>query len=286
MKQLTVISGKGGTGKTSITAALSILSGKAVIADCDVDAADLHLLLEPEVRDSGDFSGGKIARIDQSKCSRCGLCVRVCRFDAIEDFTVDSVSCEGCGFCFHVCPEGAIVMESTISGRWHVSGTRAGTMAHARLGIAEENSGKLVTLVRRKAVNCAEDEGAVSVITDGPPGIGCPVIASITGADLLLAVTEPTVSGIHDLERVVGVAGHFHIPVLVCINKCDINPYNAGLIEQFCDERGLAVVGKIPYDPEVTRAMIERKSVVEHDCGAVTAEVRLMWDKIRPMLQE
>ncbi len=285
MKQLTVISGKGGTGKTSITAALAILAKTPVIADCDVDAADLHLILEPEIVESGDFQGGRIAFIDESKCTRCGLCERLCRFDAISDFTVDPVSCEGCGFCARACPEDAIAMERSVSGRWFVSNTRAGTMAHARLGIAEENSGKLVTLVRRLASNTAEDEGRELLITDGPPGIGCPVIASITGADLLLAVTEPTLSGIHDLKRVVDVAAHFGIPVLVCINKYDINLYNSSAIGSYCAEKGLDVVGKIHHNPEVTMAMIQRKSLVEHDCGSVTREVKEMWELIRKHLE-
>ena len=281
MKQLTVISGKGGTGKTSIAAALSVLARSAAIADCDVDAADLHLLLEPDTVESGDFSGGMFARIDASMCTRCGLCERLCRFDAIHDFTVDPISCEGCGFCARACPDEAIIMEPNHSGKWFMSNTRAGKMAHARLGIAEENSGKLVTLVRKNAQNAAENENLELIITDGPPGIGCPVIASITGADLLLAVTEPTISGIHDLKRVVEVAGHFNVPVLVCINKCDINPYNTAHIEENCTGIGIEVVGKIPHDPEVTRAMILRKSIVEHDCGHVTVEVNKMWERIQ-----
>ncbi|MCU0849476.1 MAG: ATP-binding protein [Spirochaetes bacterium] len=284
MKQLTVISGKGGTGKTSITAALAVLAKEPVIADCDVDAADLHLILAPETVESGDFSGGKVALIDESKCTKCGLCERLCRFDAIHEFIVDPVSCEGCAFCAHACPEDAITMERTLSGRWFVSNTRAGTMAHARLGIAEENSGKLVTLVRKMASNAAEKERRSTLITDGPPGIGCPVIASITGADLLLAVTEPTLSGIHDLKRVVDVSKHFNIPVVVCINKCDINPYNASEIEKYCVENGIEVVGNIKYNPEVTRAMIQQKSVVEHECGDVTVEVKNMWERIRGRL--
>lgn len=285
MKQLTIISGKGGTGKTSITAALTVLAKDAVTADCDVDAADMHLILKPDIRETGDFPGGKVAIIDESKCTRCGLCERLCRFDAIHDNIVDPISCEGCGFCARACPEKAITMEQNISGRWFVSSTRAGTMAHARLGIAEENSGKLVTLVRQMAQNAAEDGGNGIVITDGPPGIGCPVISAITGADLLLAVTEPTIAGIHDLERVVDVAKHFRISVVVCINKFDINPHNTMRIEKYCAEKGLEVVGKIHHDPEVTKAMILRKTIVEHDCGSVTVEVRNMWARIRSRLE-
>lgn len=285
MKQLTVISGKGGTGKTSITAALAVLAREAVIADCDVDAADLHLILEPKITESGDFMGGQVACIEESKCTRCGLCVSLCRFHAIKEYAVEPISCEGCGFCAHACPEDAIAMKRKISGTWFVSKTRAGTMVHAHLGTAEENSGKLVTLVRQMAVKAAEAEGRAAIIADGPPGIGCPVVASITGANLVLAVTEPTLSGIHDLERVVEITGHFRIPVVVCINKCDINHENASLIEKTCREKGLPIVGRIQYNPEVTRAMIARQSVVEHDCGEVTAEVRRMWEKIRNILE-
>jgi len=285
MKQLTVISGKGGTGKTSITAALAVLAREAVIADCDVDAADLHLILEPEITKSGDFMGGQVALIDESRCTRCGLCETLCRFHAIQEYAVEPISCEGCGFCAHACPEDAIAMKRKISGTWFVSKTRAGTMVHAHLGAAEENSGKLVTLVRQLAVKAAEAEGRAVIIADGPPGIGCPVVASVTGANLVLAVTEPTLSGIHDLERVVEITGHFRISVVVCINKCDINSENASLIETFCREKGLPVVGRIQYSPDVTMAMIARKSVVEHDCGDVTAEVRRMWEKIRKILE-
>ncbi len=286
MKQLTVISGKGGTGKTSIAAALAVLSRDTVIADCDVDAADLHLVLDPEPLKSGDFFGGKVAAIDDTKCTRCGLCERLCRFNAIKNYTVEPVSCEGCGFCARACPENAIVMKQALSGRWFISNTRAGTMSHARLGTAEENSGKLVTLVRQFASNTAEDKSQRGVIIDGPPGIGCPVIAAITGADLLLAVTEPTLSGIHDLKRILDVAGHFGITAVVCINKYDINPFNASAIETYCVEKGLEVVGKIHYNPEVTRAMIKHMSVAEHDCGNVTVEVKAMWERIQERLEE
>lgn len=262
-----------------------MLARGAVIADCDVDAADLHLILEPEITKSGDFMGGEVAFIEESKCTRCGLCESLCRFYAIKDFAVEPISCEGCGFCAHACPEDAIVMKRKISGSWFVSKTRAGTMAHAHLGAAEENSGKLVTLVRQLAVKAAEAEGRAVIIADGPPGIGCPVVASITGANLVLAVTEPTLSGIHDLERVVEVTGHFRIPVVVCINKCDINIENASLIETFCREKGLPIVGRIHYNPGVTRAMIARRSVVEYDCGEVSAEARRMWEKISNILK-
>ena len=280
MKQLTIISGKGGTGKTTIAAAFASLSDSHVMADCDVDAADLHLILNPKIEKSENFQGGKTALIDKEKCLQCGECINLCRFDAIKDYTVDFISCEGCGFCARACPEGAIMMEQNISGRWFISHTRYGYMTHAELGIAEENSGKLVTLVRQQAKLIAEREEAEYIIVDGPPGIGCPVIASITGVDLLLAVTEPTLSGIHDLERVIGVARHFDIPALVCINKYDINRNNSMQIEEYCSQNMLQLAGKISYDPEVTKAMINRKSVIEHLCSKVTGEVKKIWERV------
>lgn len=284
MKQLTVISGKGGTGKTTITAAIATLSRSHVLADCDVDAADLHLILEPAIEKSADFHGGKTAFIDAGTCTRCDECVRMCRFDAIHEYTVDSISCEGCGVCVQVCPQGAVSMGQHVSGQWFISRTRAGYMVHARLGIAEENSGKLVTLVRQQAKLIAEKEHKGLVLIDGPPGIGCPVIAAITGVDLLLAVTEPTLSGIHDLERVVGVAQHFNVPVMVCVNKYDINPLNASKIEEFCGKNGLAVAGKIPYEKNVTKAMVNKKSIIEYPCGEVTEEVTRLWEKVGKQL--
>lgn len=286
MKQLTVISGKGGTGKTTITAAIATLSDSHVLADCDVDAADLHLILEPTIEKDEEFQGGKTALIDAGKCNQCGECIKMCRFEAIHNYRVDSISCEGCGVCVQVCPQDAIVMQRHASGRWFISRTRAGYMVHARLGIAEENSGKLVTLVRQQARLIAEREKKNYLIIDGPPGIGCPVIAAITGVDLLLAVTEPTLSGIHDLERVVGVADHFDIPVMVCVNKHDINLLNTATIEAFCGKKGLEVAGRIPYEKKVTQAMVHKKSIIEYPCGAVTEEVRTIWEKVSRRLQD
>jgi MinD superfamily P-loop ATPase len=280
MKQLTVISGKGGTGKTTITAAFATLSDSHVIADCDVDAADLHLILHPTIEKSEEFYGGKIAVIDSDKCQQCDECIKVCRFDAIEDYAVDPISCEGCGVCVQACPEGAISMEKHMNGHWFISNTRSGYMIHAKLGIAEENSGKLVTLVKQQAKVIAERENKEYVIIDGPPGIGCPVIAAISGVDLLLAVTEPTLSGIHDLERVVGVAKHFNVPVTVCINKYDINAENASKIEEFCLKNDLEVAGKVLYDPGVTKAMVNKQSVIEYPCGEVTKEITRIWEKV------
>ncbi len=286
MKQLTIISGKGGTGKTTITSAFAHLAENAVLADSDVDAADLHLILEPKVEQQEPYVGGSKAFIDESKCTQCGTCIDICRFDAIHDFRVDLISCEGCTFCTYVCPEDAIVMKEQVSGNWFVSTTREGTMVHAKLGIAEDNSGKLVSVVRQKAKEIAEKEKNDIVIIDGPPGIGCPVIASITGADMVLVVTEPTLSGLHDMERVLDTAKHFNISALVCINKFDINLENSTKIENTCRERGVGVVGRIPYDKSVTAAMIHRKSAAEYDCGEVSREVVKMWDKVAEALIE
>jgi MinD superfamily P-loop ATPase len=284
MKQLTIISGKGGTGKTTITAAFATLSQSHVIADCDVDAADLHLILNPAIESSAEFYGGKTAVIDVDKCRQCDECIHVCRFDAVTHYAVDPISCEGCGVCVHACPEEAITMHRHLSGNWFISYIRAGYMIHAKLGIAQENSGKLVSLVRQQARLIAEKENKQNIIIDGPPGIGCPVIAAISGVDLLLVVTEPTLSGIHDLERVLGVATHFNVPAVVCINKHDINSENTSKIEGYCLNNNLEIVGKIPYDQSVTRAMINRKSVVEYPCGDVSKEVIHIWNKVEEML--
>jgi MinD superfamily P-loop ATPase len=284
MKQLTVISGKGGTGKTTLTAAFAHLAGNAVIADCDVDAADLHLILTPRLLKQERFYGNKLASIDKELCSRCGLCAEACRFGAIHDSEVDHTSCEGCGVCSYVCPEKAVSLKERISGYWFISDTREGPMVHARLGIAAENSGKLVSLVRGEAKELAEREKKDLILVDGPPGIGCPVIASIGGVNMVLIVTEPTLSGLHDLKRILEVADHFRIPALVAINKFDINPENTGEIESYCLQQGAEVVGKIPYDPAVTRAMMNMSTVAEYPCGKVTSEVTRMWAKIEEIL--
>jgi MinD superfamily P-loop ATPase len=284
MKQMTIISGKGGTGKTTLTAAFAHLADSAVIADCDVDAADLHLLLTPTIRKQGAFYGNRLAKIDKERCSKCGLCAIACRFAAIHDFEVDPTSCEGCAICSYLCPEKTISLRERLSGYWYVSDTKEGPMVHAKLGIAAENSGKLVSLVRQTAKELAEEKKISLVLIDGPPGIGCPVIASIGGVDLVLAVTEPTLSGIHDLKRILDVANYFTIPAMVCINKFDINLENTKAIEQYCQEKGIAIAGRIPYDPVVTKAMINVSSVVEYQCGDVTETVIKVWGKVKSCL--
>jgi len=286
MQQITVISGKGGTGKTTITAALSYLAGKAVLADCDVDAADLHILLDPSVQRTEEFSGGKTAVLQKSLCTQCGACEELCRFEAINGLEIDPVSCEGCGVCAALCPEKAITMVDKLSGHWFVSDTRMGPMVHARLGIAEDNSGKLVSVVREQARRVAEEKKYEYVIIDGPPGIGCPVIAAITSVDLVLVVTEPTLSGLHDLKRVLETAEHFKIPAAVCVNKFDINLENTAVIEDFCKQQAVPIVGRIPYDRSVVAALMLKNTVFEHPCGEVTAEISRMWDVVRSMLNE
>jgi len=285
MKEIVIISGKGGTGKTVLTAGFATLAKRKVMADCDVDAADLHLILTPQIRKKEDFYGGRVPVMDESKCDECGACQEVCRFDAIHSFQIDLIACDGCGVCAAACPNDAIQMEENLCGEWFISDTRYGPMTHARLGIAEENSGKLVTAVRQQAKSIAQERDLDFIIVDGPPGIGCPVIASITGVDLVLVVTEPTISGIHDLERVLGVARHFGIPGVVCINKYDINLENSGRIREYCEELGVEVVGEIPYDPRVTKAMVNAKSVIEYPCGAVTTEVEKMWEGVKHTLE-
>jgi MinD superfamily P-loop ATPase len=291
MKELVVISGKGGTGKTSIVAAFANLAKNAVFADCDVDAADLHLVLEPDVKQTFDFSGGKQASIIAEKCIGCGKCKDLCKFDAInldgpandivaKTFTVDHVSCEGCKVCVEFCPVDAIEFNDSINGQWFISETRFGTMVHAKLGIAEENSGKLVFLIRKETKRIAEEQKKDLIIVDGSPGIGCPVIASITGADLVLIITEPTLSGKHDLDRVAELAAGFKIPTLVAINKFDLNSDMADQIEKDVLKRNIKVVGKIRYDKAFTKAQIMKTSVVEYTSGAVTEDVKALWRNV------
>jgi len=277
MKEVVILSGKGGTGKTSIVGSFAALSRGKVLADCDVDAADLHLLLKPVIQQNNEFWSGQVAVIDEEKCTQCGLCQDVCRFDAIDNFKVIPASCEGCGFCYHICPVEAITMQERLSGRWFVSDTKYGPLVHAKLGIAQENSGKLVALVRQEAGKIAEKQGFDYVISDGPPGIGCPVISALSGANLALLVTEPTLSGIHDLERVLGVCHHFGITALVCINKYDLNEDNASQIESYCDNQGVKVAGKIAFDNVVTEALVQGLPVVEYSQGKVAREIEKIW---------
>ena len=296
MKELIVISGKGGTGKTSIVAAFAGLAKNAVFADCDVDAADLHLVLDPKVRQATDFSGGKQAYIISEKCIGCGKCKELCKFDAInlngpaneiieKTFTVDSISCEGCKVCVEFCPVNAIEFNDSINGQWFISDTRFGTMVHAKLGIAEENSGKLVSLIRKEAKKIATEQNSDFIIVDGSPGIGCPVIASITGADLVLVVTEPTMSAQHDLERVIELTEHFNIPVAICINKFDINPEKAADIETKAKQKNINVTGRIPYDTVMTKAQIAGQNIIEYSNNGITKEIKSLWSSVTDVLK-
>lgn len=282
MKELVIISGKGGTGKTSLTAAFASLAENNVLCDADVDAADLHLLMNPEVISRSDFQGGGVAVINQDRCVDCGLCRDLCQFDAInESYEVNPIDCEGCGVCVDFCPEKAIDFPVKTCGEWFISDTRFGPMVHARLGIAEENSGKLVTLIRQEAKTLAEKNNKNLIITDGPPGTGCPVIASIGGAAALLIITEPTVSGLHDMERVVQLAAHFKIPGMVCVNKFDLNVEQTNAIENIAQKNDLLVLSRIPFDPSFTRSMIEGKNIFEYQKNTeLTTTVEKIWDEI------
>lgn len=286
IKQLAIVSGKGGTGKTTIAAAFAALARNKVMVDCDVDAADLHLLLQPKALLQEKYYGGRSPHVDLGKCTQCGLCTEVCRFNAIDNGVVDPVSCEGCGFCSHICPESAITMEEAFSGDWFVSETPHGPFVHARLGIGEENSGKLVTVVRKQAMEIAKEKNLKLILIDGPPGIGCPVTASLTGVNLVLAITEPTLSGIHDLERILKLSTHFKIPSMVCINKFDINLENSGQIVSYCEKNNSKFVGKIPYESKVVEALVRRKSVMDYPCNEVQGIVQRMWDQVEAVLIE
>lgn len=287
MKEIVVVSGKGGTGKTSLVASLAVLAGRSVLADCDVDAADLHLVVKPKIEKTTDFLGGKKAAIVQDKCVGCGRCFEVCKFGAVKrdegkagGYVVDPVDCEGCGVCSHFCPEKAISFEPAVNGQWFISQTRYGPMVHARLGIAEDNSGKLVSLVRTQAKRIAERENVSYILVDGPPGIGCPVIASVTGADAVLIVTEPTVSGEHDLERVASLARHFQIPIYICVNKFDINPGICEQIERKALSEGITLVGRIHYDLAITKAQIKGEAVVSLPNTMAAQDIKVVWDKL------
>lgn len=282
MRELVILSGKGGTGKTSITAAFASLAQNMVLCDADVDAADLHLILRPDFKQTTDFKGGHEAVINPALCTRCGRCIEVCRFGAVKDsFEIDPIDCENCGVCVDLCPEKAVDFPETVCGRWYISGTRFGSMVHARLGIAQENSGKLVSLIRGKAKKLAAKNNLDLILTDGPPGIGCPVIASIGQATAILIVAEPTVSGIHDMERVGQLSKHFNIPAMVCINKFDLNPEQTKAIEDLAQKTGITVVGEIPFDQTFTEAMIQAKTIFEYNPHSQAGiEVRKVWDRI------
>ena len=280
MKEVVVLSGKGGTGKTSVVASLAALTKSKVMVDCDVDAADLNLLLQPVKQKEYEFWSGQVAFIDEEKCTQCGLCQEVCHFDAINDFRVNPIPCEGCGFCYQVCPAEAITMKECLAGHWFISETRYAPLVHARLGTAEENSGKLVALVRQEAKRIANEQGLSYIISDGPPGIGCPVISSLSGVNLAVIITEPTLSGMHDLDRVIGVCHHFKVPIIVGINKYDLNEDNSRQVESYCRNQGIGVAAKIPYDNAVTEALVQGLPVVEYSDNNVSQQIKALWQNI------
>ncbi len=294
-KEITVISGKGGTGKTTLVASLAQLAENQILADNDVDAADLHLLLAPSVREVHDFVGGSKAVIDAANCIGCGKCAAACHFKAIRfdgpandivglTYRIEPLACEGCGLCPLVCPVNAIRSEKNVTGRWYVSGTAFGPMVHARLGIAEENSGRLVAQVRNRAAELADELKQSLILGDGPPGTGCPVIASVSGTDLVAIVTEPTVSGVHDMERVMQLAAHFGVPAVVIINKADLNAEQAQRIEAIAQAHGSRVIGRIPFDRAVNDALTAGKTVIEYGSGSAEAAIRKVWATLREML--
>ncbi|MFA7254916.1 MAG: ATP-binding protein [Candidatus Omnitrophota bacterium] len=281
MKQIVVISGKGGTGKTMLTGAFASLAKNKVMVDCDVDAANLHLLLHPSIKERNIFKSGAFAKIDPVLCTHCGQCSDACRFQAISsEFAVSPIACEGCGLCARLCPVNAIRMKENTAGEWFISETRYGPFVHAKLGIAEENSGKLVAKVREAAKEIAEKNGATHIIIDGPPGIGCPVIASLSGVDLALIVTEPTLSGLHDAERVIDLAEHFNVQTQLVINKWDINPEASEKIERYCESRRVPVIGKIPFARAVIESVIAGKPITEYTNGPLKNEITKIWEVV------
>jgi len=288
---ISVASGKGGTGKTVMAASFTALAQKVVIGDCDVDASNLYLLLHPEIKEKHNFYAGLIPYLDLEKCSNCGRCQEVCRFEAINTINgqtvIDLISCEGCGVCALVCPIEAIQMKENHCGEWYISETKYGPLVYARLGIAEENSGKLVTLVRQNAQEIAKKNGSDLIIIDGPPGIGCPLIATLTGANLAVVVTEPTLSGMHDLERVVKEAQHFRVQTVVIINKFDINLENSTRIKEWCQDNNLKLIGKIHFDNIITtEALVRGLPVVEYSNNKAANEIKNIWQKIEEMINE
>jgi MinD superfamily P-loop ATPase len=286
MKELVVISGKGGTGKTTILASFAALAGRSVLADCDVDAPDLYLLLHPEINHQEEFRGGQLAVINQERCTRCGRCREFCRFEAITpDLTVAPLDCEGCGTCRVVCPAEAVELRERVAGDWFRGQTKYGPMVYARLRPAEENSGKLVALVRKEARAQSERDGIDLLLTDGPPGIGCPVIATLGNANLALIVTEPTPSGIHDLERALGLCRHFRVPAAVCVNKSDLNLDLVDEIGAFCAQSQVAVTESIPFDESVTKAIQHGLPLVDYDSGGASSRaVATVWQQVQQQL--
>lgn len=281
-----MLSGKGGTGKTSLTGCLAHLNQQSVVVDCDVDASNLHLILKPEVKKQGEFVAGRKARIDSESCNACGKCEEYCRFEAIEQrdgvFSVDEIRCEGCGVCLHVCPEDAVAMRDNVAGRWFESTTPYGPFAHGELGIGQGNSGKLVSLLKQQARYLARDSGLPLIIIDGPPGIGCPVIASLSGADYALIVTEPSPSARDDMIRILELAGHFHIPTGLCVNKFDLNEEVTASIETEAKRCGADLIGRISFDRSFTHAQRRAATLIEYGSERTVEQIRAIWNKLKP----
>ncbi|MCD4680196.1 MAG: ATP-binding protein [Bacteroidales bacterium] len=292
MKEIVIISGKGGTGKTSITASFAYLEGKnVVVADCDVDAADMHLLLDPEVQSSKDFFSGVIAKIDQDECTKCGKCADVCRFDAIpiinQQYTVIPLDCEGCGYCARVCPTSAITMEEQNVGKWQISKTRVDNiLVHAKLGIGAENSGKLVAKVKNEAKRIAKENSKDLIIVDGSPGIGCPVVSSLSGASFVILVTEPTVSGLHDLKRVYELVHKFNLKAGCIINKYDLNLDVHNEILDFLKKENIVHISSLPYDETFTKAMTIGKTIVEIEKSKIKELLEDSWQYIKELIND
>ncbi len=282
MIEFAVVSGKGGTGKTSLTAAFISLAGNVTIADADVDAPDLHILLKPKILQKTEFLGMKRAYIDLDKCNYCDICRVNCRFDAIdENFVVDPTACEGCNLCYHLCPVQAIEMRDTVAGYWYVSETRYGKMVHGMLEVGEENSGKLVTIIRKQALFLAQTDGTDYLIIDGPPGTGCPVNSTLSGLKYGIVVTEPTQSGLFDMKRILDLMDHFSVKPFVIINKYDLNLEKTSEIERFLDEKGIFYLGRIPFDPVMTEAQLKGLSIIEMGDNPVSREIRKIWETFR-----
>ena len=284
-KSIAIISGKGGTGKTSITSSLAVLAKNPIVVDCDVDAADLHLILKPEITTEKIFRSGRLASIDPKKCTKCGKCIEACTFDAVlDELIIDEISCEGCGVCKFVCPSDAINMAPAECGMWYVSKTRTGVLVHARLDPGKENSGRLVSLIRTESLEIAKNDNSEVIIIDGSPGVGCPVIASITGNDIVVIITEPTLSGLHDLKRAIALTKHFNIAPAVIINRCDLNQEISNKIVEACNKQDVVIIGNIPYTTEFTDAQLAMKSIVEYSDGPAAKELRNIWQQIADML--
>ncbi|HEB69852.1 MAG TPA: (4Fe-4S)-binding protein [Desulfobulbus sp.] len=284
MREILIISGKGGTGKTSLTAAFAHLADNKIICDLDVDTPDLHLLLQPRHERVMEFHAGNEAQIEQDGCTGCGTCEEMCRFNAISQrdgvYSVDTLRCEGCKVCVAFCPEQTILFPEKYCGTWYRSSTRFGTMVHAQLFPGEENSGRLVTLLRQEARKIALENNIDLILSDGAPGVGCPVISSLSGAHCAVLVTEPTPSGRHDLERVATLCDHFRIRAGVIINKADINPDEARIIEQYCREKDYPLLAQLPHDPVITEAMVKARAVTELGETEIGKSIRQAWKKI------